>query len=279
MQCTGMRPWFLFVCLALFATAAGPLSADEVVSLDTRPGVTQSFLLLEPAAQVQGVVLMFPGHEGVVRFVEGPEGYSVENEGGGFTVRKETREIYRRNGLAVALLAPPSDRLAGMDTAFRSSPEHARDVQVVLNYLKERYGRKPWLHGHCRGTFSPAAVATRLGNEDISGLVLSSARSRGRHGAVTDYTGGVVDVPVLLVQHREDPCKGTPYRGLEEVRRFYATSAERVDVIEVTGGDTTRTGDRPCEGGAHSFRGLETETATAITDWILGKDFVRDIHD
>ena len=56
--------------LCLLQAAAAPLQADEVVTLDTRPGVTQSFLLLEPPGATAGVVVMFPGHEGVARFSE-----------------------------------------------------------------------------------------------------------------------------------------------------------------------------------------------------------------
>lgn len=169
-------PGKLHSWLALLICVAGPLAADEIVKLESRPGVTQSFLLLEPGSEVQGVILMFPGHEGVVQFVEQPGGYAVEHEGGGFTVREETRETYRRKGLVVELAAPPSDREDGMDTAFRSSPEHVQDVQAMLRYLQERFGRQPWLHGHCRSSFSPAAVTTQLENSGIAGMIPARAR-------------------------------------------------------------------------------------------------------
>lgn len=263
----------------LLLVISGDLPADELVTLDTRPGVMQSFLLLEPPGEVQGVVILFPGHEGVVRFVNtGPGGYRLEHEGGGFTVREETRETYRRNGLAVALVAPPSDRADGMDTAFRSSGEHLEDVRRIIHYLKDRFGQNPYLHGHCRSSLSPASITTGLENEGIAGMILSSARSRGRHGAVMDYRSGVISVPVLLVQHREDPCKGTPYSNLNRVKDFYEQSSGKVDVMRITGGDTAPRGTRPCQGGAHSFRGLEEKTAEAITAWILGKQFDADIE-
>jgi hypothetical protein len=251
--------------------------ADEVVTLDTRPGVKQSFLLLKPRGELKGVVLMFPGHEGVVEFVKGTDGYEVTHDGGGLTVRETTRETFRSNGLVVALVAPPSDMQDGMGTEFRSSDEHLEDIRHVMTYLENKYHRKIFLHGHCRSTFSPASITTHLKNEGIAGMILSSPRSTGKHGSVMDYEQGVISVPVLLVQHKDDPCNGTPYSNLNRVKEFYAQSSKKVDVIVVTGGNMEKTGPGSCNAGPHAFRGLEKETASAIANWILGKEFARNI--
>lgn len=273
--------FFAFVAaLTLFSQPAAAQNdglRDEVVTLDTRPGVKQSFLLLKPQGEVKGVVLVFPGHEGVVHFVKSDGGYEVTNEGGGFTARKATRETYRMHGLVIALLAPPSDRQSGMDTAFRSSKEHLQDIQKVIAYLTKQYGQKTYLHGHCRGSLSPASVTTKLKNEGIAGVVLSSARSTGRQGAVMDYEGGVISVPVLLVQHKDDPCNGTPYGNLGAVKKFYGQSSRKVDVVLVTGGNLKVSGRNACSSGPHSYSGLEQETAGAIANWMLGKEFTANI--
>lgn len=271
-----MKKPLIAVQLSLLLSCAGVASADQVVTLDTRPGVTQSVLLIEPPDEVKGVVVMFPGHEGVVRFIKTGDGFEVEHQGGGFTVRRKTREAYRRNGLVAALVATPTGREGGIDTRFRSSVEHSADVRGVIAFLNQKYGHKPILHGHCRGTFSPASIATQLKNDGIGGLVLSSPRSQGRHGAVMDYQAGVVSVPVLLVQHTEDPCPGTPYRNLGLVKQFYERSSHKVDVILVSGGNVKEKGDS-CQNGAHSFAGFEEETANAIAAWIMGRDFPRKI--
>jgi len=54
--------FYLCGLLTMLFTLA-PALAEEVVTLDTRPGVTQSFLLLEPIEEPKGVILMFPGHD------------------------------------------------------------------------------------------------------------------------------------------------------------------------------------------------------------------------
>lgn len=275
-----MRGRLLFILLAAIVLLFAPLLPtradalpDEVVTIDTRPGVTQSFLLIRPEGDIKGVVLMFPAHEGVVEFEKNGAHYHIKHEGGGLTIREEARETYRKNGLVVAIVALPSDRVAGINTAFRSSDAHFQDVRGVLGYLKEMFGQKVYLHGHCRASFSPASIITKLKNEGIAGMILSSARSTGKHGAVMDYEPGIITVPVLLVQHTDDPCNGTPYANLGAVKSFYEQSAEKVDVILVSGGDMRKHGTNSCQAGPHSFRDLEGETSQAIANWILGKAY------
>lgn len=148
-----------FPLLVLWCIAS-PSLADEVIKIPTRPGVEQSFLLLEPKTPPKGVVVMFPGHEGVVRFIRQGDAYEVENEGGGLTSHRKMRESLRAGGYAVVLLAPPSDEQGGMKEVFRSSAEHAEDVRQVIVFLGKRYPHKPYLQGHCRSTRSSASVAT-----------------------------------------------------------------------------------------------------------------------
>ena len=266
--------WLLLALIPLTSAVAG-----ELVTLDTRSGVTQSFLVLEPIGEPKGIILMFPGDEGVVNFKRTNDSFMAEIERGGFTASRITRSTYQNNGMVVALLAPPSDMQGGMDTKFRSSEKHMTDIRIVMDYLQKRFQQSLYLHGHCRSSFSPASIATRLNNNGISGIILSSPRSRGRHGAVTDYKKGVINVPVLLVQHTDDPCKGTPYSNFGKVKKFYESSSEKVDVIIVSGGDTTQTGPSSCQNGAHSFRALREETASAISNWISGKDYQAKISD
>ena len=67
MRTLNRSAFYLCSLLTMLFTLA-PVLAEEVVTLDTRPGITQSFLLLEPIEEPKGVILMFPGHEGVVKF-------------------------------------------------------------------------------------------------------------------------------------------------------------------------------------------------------------------
>lgn len=264
--------------LLVLITPALAAATDQVITFDTRPGVKQSVLILEPKGPIKGVVLMFPGHEGVVRFVKTDDGYDVDSEGGGFTAHKAARETFRDNGLVAAVIAPPTGKEGGLDTYFRSSKDHTADVVPVISYLRQKYGKAPVLHGHCRGTFSPASITTQLKNDGIGGLILTSPRSQGRWGAVTDYQADVVNVPVLLVQHTQDTCPGTLHDKLGRVVDFYKRSSKQVDVILVSGGNG-KDGGQNCQNGYHTFAGLQKQTASAIAGWVLGSDFPRAIND
>ena len=86
-----------------------------------------------------------------------------------------------------------------------------------------------------------------------------------------DLPKGKVKVPVLLVHHVEDPCDGTPYKKLDEVKAFYSASVPQVSVISVTGGDSDR-GDKPygCSGGYHAFNGIRKPVMDGIVQWLDG---------
>lgn len=264
--------FFALALFGLFLLRPGMTRGDDVVTLDTRPGVTQSFLLLEPNGAPKDVVVLFPADEGEVVFRKTDVGYEVENRGGGLTARRSMRETLRRNGFAVAVLAPPSDR-AQLDPPFRKSAEHAQDIHKVIAYLRQRYSGKLYLHGHCLGSLSVASVATRLKNDGISGVILSSTRLSGSAGAVTDFERGTIAVPVLLVQHKQDSCPFSLYDSVARARAFYQSSAPRVDLITVTGGEAKVTMKQRCKNGFHGFRGVERDTAQAIASWLLNKEF------
>lgn len=253
---------------------------EELVTIKTREDITQTFLLIEPAGNPKGVVVLYPGHEGVVRFKKIGNQYIVDNEGGGLPAHEKSRQILSRAGYAVAVLAPPSDQSSGMDTDFRLSKRHTNDAQKVIDYLNKRYNQDVYLHGHCRSSFSPSAIATRLKNKGIKGIILSSTRSEGKYGSVMDLQKGAIKVPILLVQHTDDPCDGTPYANILQVKSFYEASAPKVDLISVSGGDGERPAFAPgCSGGHHAFKGQQKPVMKAIVDWLNGEQFPKHISD
>ncbi len=248
---------------------AGPTVREELVTIPTRGKVTQTFLLMEPTTKPKGIVVFYPGHEGVVRFNKIGNQYAVDNEGGGLPAHEKSRGVMSRSGYVVALLAPPSDHKHGMDTAFRYSKKYAADARKVIEYLNKRYNQKVYLWGHCRSTFSPASITTKLNNENIKGVILSSTRSQGNRGSVMSLPKGAITIPILLVQHVDDPCEGTPAKNVPKLKTFYEAAASNVSVIMVSGGDGARPTYAPgCSGGYHAFRGMRKPVTKAIVKWL-----------
>jgi len=258
--------------------ASSPGIKEQLVTLTTRGSVTETFLLVEPAGKPKGIVLLIPGHKGVVHFKKIGESYVVENEGGGLTAHEKSRDILGKNGFVVAVIAPPSDQKYGMDTAFRRSDKHSTDVNAVIKYLNDRYSQKVNLWGHCLSSVSPPAIVAHNKNQGVAGLILSSTRSAADKGTVFDVKGEPVKVRMLLVQHTEDPCDGTPYKNSPKLLSHFRESSPEVELLSVSGGD----GDRGpvtygCSGGHHAFKGQRGDVVKTVVEWLEHKPIPKNI--
>lgn len=259
------------VLLAAVMTAAMPAaaSAQEIVSVPTRPGVTVRVLLVAAAGEPSAALLMFPGGLGANHFGERDGRIFL---GGNFLVR--TARLFAARGLLVAVIDTPSDLPQGMDDAFRIVKTHVEDVTKVLQALESRAPVPIYLAGTSRGTLSAAFLAASLGDPRVKGLVLTTSlgdSGRGRNRIVTVYDAPLkrITVPVLVVHHQEDGCWASPFVAARGLPAALSASA-KVDFVEVSGGDPPRS--HPCEPfSAHGFLGREREVVGVIADWIAGK--------
>jgi hypothetical protein len=250
-----------------FAAAA---HFQQIVTLNTREGVTQSFFVPDPATVApEATALLFVGGVGGInlRLEQG----QVRFGAGNFLPR--SRGEFLRNGVLPVILDNPSDRQggAGMSDDCCIGREHERDVRVVLGELTQRFPGLPlFLVGTSRGTISVAYLGRALAGE-IAGIVLSSSLWRIRHpGALAAFDWSSLRVPVLLVHHRDDACWATLYSDIP-------AAAAKYPLVSVRGGKPTQSG--PCEPfAAHGFWGKEPETVDAIAGWMLGKPFRTEIQ-
>jgi hypothetical protein len=252
--------------LVLAATLAAPtaLRAQELVTLQTRAGVTQPFFLLAPAGQPIASVILFPGGEGALNVKRG-----VLAGGDNFLTRSRNR--FAAQGFLVALPDVPSDHGDGYG-AFRSTENHAGDVAGVIAYLRQRAAIPVWLVGTSRGTISAANAAARLkAPEAADGLVLTSsitASSKRLLDLPNSVDLAAITVPTLLVHNTEDQCVACPFGQIPAVMDKL-THVPRKELIPFTGGDPPQ-GD-PCEAlSRHGFLGIEDPVVAAITRWIKG---------
>jgi hypothetical protein len=237
-------------------------AADEIRTIPTRPGVTQSFIVVRPAARPVASVVLFAGGNGALHLGGDHLGLA-----GNFLVRNRARFAGHR--LLVAVVDSPSDQPDGLD-GFRTTAVHAADVRAVIEALRAEASVPVWLVGTSMGTVSAANAAARLavaGGPD--GLVLTSTvtrRGRERPETVGDVRLQDIRVPALVVHHRDDACRGTPYADTPALLRDLA-GAPRRELLSFTGGDPPRSG--PCEArAAHGYVGLDAEVVTAIATWI-----------
>jgi pimeloyl-ACP methyl ester carboxylesterase len=256
---------------AALCLCAGLAHAQQgrVVDIPTRSGVTQRFLYLAPA-KPRAAAVLFSGGAGELQIAA--DG-TITRQKGNFLVR--TREIFVRDGVAVALVTAPSDHGPPffLTDSFRTSPQHVDDIRAVIAWLRREAGVPVWLVGTSRGTLSAAYVAAELPPADggVDGLVLTSSllrRGNISDRAVPDVSLRRIGVPVLVVHHRQDGCRVTSFGDVSRLIDALE-SAPRKELIAVEGGASR--GD-PCEAFAHhGYNGIEREVVGRIAAWITGE--------
>lgn len=258
--------------LLLVAWSWPCFAAEELLSIPTRNGVTLSYLLdQDKATTPKVVVISFIGGLGAIglerRAQKGPVKLGPTAN---FLVR--IRDQMTDADVADVIVDSPSDQLPdGMGDRFRLGSDHAADIRALIGDLKQRFpGAKVFLLGTSRGTISAAALGASLG-DIVQGVVLSSTVTNSdRTGTgLSAFDFGSIKVPVLLVHHRDDGCRSSPYSGAERL-------SKKFPLVSVSGGDPPQS--EPCDAmSQHGYLGREAPTTQAIRNWMLGREFAREI--
>ena len=262
------------VSIASLLTLKAPIGAQEIVTLPTRPNVTQSYFLTSVPKELKAVAVLFPGSGGLIQLRN--EGGQVRFAGGNFLVR--SRSEFVKRGVVAAILDAPSDQQGswGMTDEFRLGLNHFADITAVVADLNKRFpGVAVFLIGTSRGTVSTAALGARFGAE-IAGAVLTATifREVGRNSnepgpGLSRFDFATIPIPLLFAHHVSDQCRFTPYGDA-------ARYSEKFPLITVWGGPPPQSG--PCEARSqHGFLGKESETVEQIVNWMLKKPFQYEV--
>jgi len=246
----------------------GAPCAEDIITLPTRGGVTQSYLLTSPASgKAQVVAILFPGGAGKTDLERET---ARKPDRGNFLVR--TRQLFAGQAVAAAVMDAPSDQPAGMDDQFRLGEAHTQDIEKVVADVKKRFPGLPvFLVGTSRGTVSAASAGKRLGKE-IDGVVLTSTLflANKRQQGLSNFDYSTIPSPLLFVHHVNDGCNVTPYASAKRL-------SDRFPLVSVSGGLPPQS--EPCEAmSAHGYIGKEPETVEAIAKWMLKQPYPREIN-
>jgi pimeloyl-ACP methyl ester carboxylesterase len=269
-----MRSAVRFV-LALWAiSTALDVCAQEMVTLSTRPGATQSYFLTSKPKNLQAVAVLFPGSGGLInlRSEDGKPRFSAGN----FLVR--SRAEFVKRGVVAAILDVPSDQQGGwgMTDEFRLGELHFADISAVVADLAKRFPGAPvFLIGTSRGSVSAAALGARF-DQRVGGVILTSSmfRPAGRKSnepgpGLDGFDFAAIKLPALLVHHVSDQCAASPYSDA-------ARLSEKFPLITVFGGSSPQSG--PCDAfSQHGYLGKEPETVAEIVNWMLKKPFREEV--
>lgn len=261
--------------LALPSGAAVAQLKTEVVTVRVRPGVTMNYLEIKGSERPSAVVILFAGGNGVLALQ--PSGKIGTDLALNFLIR--SRELFAREGLAVAALDVASDRRrSGMNGDIRLSAQHAQDVAQVIAVLRERIGAPVWLVGTSSGTISAAGVAARLAQSEPrpDGVVLTSTQTtlvEGLCGRTVYFAKlAAIRAPVLAVSHGDDACPCSPGSAKAGAKLMAALGAAEVKEHKVFTGGSPPLSKGPCLALApHGFFGIEGKVVKAMAEWIKSR--------
>ena len=260
--------------LFLILTAATVChAAEEVITIPTRDGVKLSYLLVQdPSAAPKAVAILFIGGLGAMNLAKRAESGPLKfGPGTNYLVR--IRERLVDADIADAIVDAPSDKLPqGMEDEFRLGADHLADIRALIADLKKRFqGARIYLVGTSRGTISAAALAAKLGDSVQGAVLTSTVPSRDKMGdALSRFDFKTIKIPLLVIHHRDDGCFTSPYQNVERM-------SKTITLISVSGGDPPQSG--PCDPQSpHGYFGRDAPVAQAMRNWMLGREFARDIQ-
>jgi len=263
---TALKTYWL---VALVTLAASTAWAQEIITVPTRAGVTQSVFVARAPESPVAVALLFPGAGGDIRLrtEDGEIRFGPNN----FVVR--ARGDFVKHGVVAVVFDVPSDQRGGMDDTFRLGEQHTGDVAAVIAVLKKRFPALPFFAiGTSRGTVSAASIGKRLPDQLAGTVLTSSLLLPGRRGGQQGLSGfdfSAIKPRLLFAHHKQDGCVFTPYRSA-------AALESRYPLISVSGGSPAQSG--PCDPfSEHGFFGRESETVEAIVNWMLEKPYKKEI--
>lgn len=243
--------------------------AAELVTLQTRPEVTQSLYLEKQETPVASVILFAGGH-GRLKLKDDFGSVKIRKLRSNFLVR--ARNEFSLHGFTIAIVDAPSDyqRKKGMLGGFRNSEEHVTDMDAVIAYLRKQADVPVWLVGTSRGTESAANVAL-YSKQSPAGVILTSSMSvsNSMGTPLTEMAMDMLKIPAMVVAHENDECRKTPAKGSKKIMAML-TNSPRKELKMFSGGDEPVS--KPCQARSyHGFLGIEEDVIDSIAVFIKAK--------
>ncbi len=234
------------------------------ISLNSRKNIQQPFLLYDVKAPIATVIL-FAGGDGYTQLQKQGSIHRLRNN---FLLRSIS--LFIEQSMRVVVFEVPSNRAntKGLFDGYRGTKRHAQDVEVVVDYLRQRYQEPVWLIGTSRGTNSVANAGIHLAGK-VDGLIMTApmAEENKKGTYVTAMRLKKITAPVLLASHKKDKCWVTPPSALKSIKR----RLKKAKIVEakVFDSDVSAAKGRQCGGlSAHGFWGVEAKVIKAMSLFI-----------
>jgi len=209
--------FLLILSIATQAEQAAPLlmsvNLERTQGLFIKEDVFQKAIVLKSEKPTGMALLIFRGWPGIAK-IEAPKDWWRN-----LNYMQNQVPLFLDAGISLVVMDCPTDQQAlvdrsnpaSCDDGYRSSMQHASDVQRIMNKLKADHGFSQfYIFGHSYGTLSSKWLAKNLGNE-LAGSIHSASMMRpaggpyGRYGnTATQIDKASLQAPVLNVHHGND---------------------------------------------------------------------------
>ncbi len=262
------------ICTVILFCCNYSFAEQSIQSIETRPGVTLTYMIHTPGSPTKGTLVLFGGSTGEGHFGASSDGIKLSDN---FLAR--TSPDFVKRGYTIVLVGVPSDNPSGMTDSFRISQQHTADIQKLVRVIAEKFPAPIYIVGTSRGTLSAAHVAISVNDGHIKGLILTSSLE-----SVGLLPLKRLTMPVLIIHHGQDDCHSTPYSAAYALKKSCSNSS-RVNFVTVKGGSpgvgyyaaqgrkkNDGFGADPCKAlSCHGFLGVEKYVVEVISDWLDGR--------
>jgi pimeloyl-ACP methyl ester carboxylesterase len=250
----------LFISLTRAEVIAVPYKAPEAAS-----GAEPTLTFLWPSPNPKATLVFIPGGDGHL-------GLTIDRKGmGGFygaTLKPLSDKTLTSGSFHVVVFDSPVSLPVGTSyPTSRTSAEHLRRIDAVVQYYKKIFDLPVWIMGHSNGAASITEYYKMLQKEGRSDLVTGAVYSSARHGSTfNDKT----NLPVLFLAHERDGCsKSTPYQSKVVFDALSRSNTQRQEYVLIRGGEGQAADS--CQSGFHMFYGSAQEAYSAIDKFVFGQ--------
>ena len=244
---------FLTIALLLHCNMA---ISEEFKTINTRDGVTISYIKNTPLKGIKAAALLFAGGYGDIGIDIKKKTVDSEN----FLVR--SRGLFAKYGVLAITPDVPSDTDSLKND--RGNTDYRTDISFLIKEIRKVTTKPIWLIGTSRGSITVGYHGAAL---DIQGVVLTATVTTGNHDTVFSADLGKIKVPALVVHHENDQCGSSPADGAKELMSALANSPKRQMLLYEKGESGNSEDCGPTS--PHGFLGIENQVVSAITDWMF----------
>lgn len=243
---------------ALTGSAAVP--SGELVTVQSRDGVTERLFVQTPVTTPPWVIVLFAGDDGALHLTSN----GATTLRGNFLIR--TTSYWVQQDDAAVMLDTPSDYANGMEDGFRHSEASLRDVEAAVQALRQRFpSSRIALVGTSRGTSSVGNVLERHPDlADAFVLTAPVAIARNGRAGIAGLAADGSKHRVLVVSNRNDACPAALFYAAEQL-----AGKNRFNFIAVESTDGSGDRQAACSGHSpHGFLGIEDQVLGDIHHWL-----------